>query len=66
MTSLELEAIAREFKLLLPRVIPRKKRDGRVTFALKFHGIAGRSEVEIDQDATAEAAKAKISAAVVG
>lgn len=65
-TSQQLEALAREAHCLLPRVMPRKKRDGTVVLVLKFTGLVGRSEVEVGQDATPAQALSAISAALVG
>jgi hypothetical protein len=66
MTAEELEAIAFKAGCRLPRVMPRKKREGHVCHVLLFNAPTGRKEVEIALDATAEGAEAAIKAAVVG
>jgi hypothetical protein len=65
-TAQQLEGLAREAHCLLPRVMPRKKRDGTVVLVLKFTGLAGRGEVEVARDATPAEALSALSAALVG
>lgn len=66
MTSEELELLALKSGCRVPRVMPRKKREGDVCHVLLFNAKTGRKEVEVALDATPEAARAAIAAALVG